>query len=123
MPKYWRTSDVHCHNGVDMEFRSDLAWELLRHFGLVAGHTGREDSTGRAVLDIMPASEAVARAFAIADLFVETAESRGDIRPYTDEDAAKSFAMAGTLSRERSKAEYPRAAKLAELAEEAKAGS
>jgi hypothetical protein len=81
MPKeYWRTVGF---NGAsaDLEFRASLALKLVEHFGLVAAKRpeGALDTTDPGVTLLQPEA-LVARCFAIADVFVDTAESRGAIR-------------------------------------------
>lgn len=105
---YWPTTSDCPGNGAILELRSALAWELLERFALVAGDTRREDSAGRAVLDIMPAEAVVTRAFNLADLFVAAAEARGELRPFTDADKVKAFAFGGKLSRLKYSVQFPR---------------
>lgn len=106
--RYWPTSDVQCPNGVSLELRTKLAWELITHYGLVAGVTKREDSSGRAILDVMDVPEVVSRAFALVDAFMALVENRGEIKPYSDDDAAKTFARGGELKKIMGESEYPR---------------
>ena len=81
MPKeYWRTVGF---NGpiADLEFRASLALKLVEHFGLVAAKRpeGALDTTDPGVTLLQPEA-LVARCFAIADVFVDTAETRSAIR-------------------------------------------
>lgn len=66
-------------------FKSDLKFRLvitfLEKWGMVAGHSEREDSAGRAVTDLVPVDQTVERAFIMADLVVTEAERRGWLAP------------------------------------------
>lgn len=64
----------------EFEIRSEIALRMLEKWGAVAGKNGGADSTGRAFLDLQPPEEFVARCFKIADLFVDTAIERGELR-------------------------------------------
>lgn len=70
-----------------LEFKANLALDFLeKGFAVVAGKfTDLEDSVGRSRLLMQEPQELVDRAFAIADAFVTTAESRGLIRNMTPE--------------------------------------
>lgn len=114
--KRWPLSHVNTVGGYLLDLRSGLAWEIIRTYGLVAGHSNRQDSTGRAVLDLLPVKDVVERAFALADLFVDTAEARGEIKDLTEADAEASHRRAGELSRIAHDAEFPRSGRLHEEA-------
>lgn len=55
-----------------------IALELLTRWGMVAGmDIGREDTAGRAVMELMPVEEVVDRAVSMAKLFVQRLENDG----------------------------------------------
>ena len=70
-------------NGFKMEWRSQIALELIRAFGAIAGKRGSDDSSGKSTLDLQTPEELVERCFKIADLYMATVEQRGDIQPAT----------------------------------------
>lgn len=81
MAEYWqKESDWQLNYDVLFELRASIALDLLKHWGLVAGKSDREDSSGRAICDLQNPEEAVTRAFNIAELFIQTAESKGYIK-------------------------------------------
>lgn len=91
--------------GVYLELRSGVALRLLEHFGIVAGKRDKEDTVGRAAYDLQSPAEAVARCFALADAFVDTAESRGDVQIHSMTDEERS-AKIGKLERIKTDAMY-----------------
>ena len=103
---YWPLEMTAMDKGFVFELRSQLAWELIHHFAIVAGAEGGEDSQGRAKLRLLTTGEVVVRAYAIADEFVTTAEARAELRQvsYTDEQAME---RSGALARIKSRAEFP----------------
>lgn len=56
-----------------------LAIVLVEKWGLVAGDTGNEDSTGRAKVDLMPPAELAIRACDIAESIYKELRSRNMI--------------------------------------------
>ena len=91
-----------------LDWRAHLAWSLLSQWSLVAGVTCREDSSGRAVCDVMPATDVVARAFDIVDEFIRIGERDGNITLQTEEMESESHRRIGELERIQNKAMYPR---------------
>jgi hypothetical protein len=84
--------------GIRTSYRTERAWQLLSQLALVAGKDGGEDSTGRARIVAMLPEETVARAFALADAFVDTAIERGGIREVSAEEVEAELIRAGELS-------------------------
>jgi hypothetical protein len=60
-----------------MTLKGDMAWELIKRFGLIAGEPEGEDSSGRAVMRAMDTIEVVARACAITEATWNEFEKRG----------------------------------------------
>lgn len=81
---FWAKPELdarYAQHGHVLNMRGNLAVILIEKWGTVAGHIReKEDSGGRAVLDVMPASDVVDRAFEIADLTVAELERREWIR-------------------------------------------
>lgn len=102
--KYWPHSGMTAGAGGKFELRSSMAAILIEKWGMVAGKPGGEDSSGRRTLDILSPEEVVERAYAVADLLVDTAEKRGELVLETDEDVSASFQRVGELERIRSEA-------------------
>lgn len=106
--QYWPPTHAYDASGAQMELRASLAWNLIHHFGIVTAKPGEaEDSSGRNVLVNMSPEDTVARAFALADAFVDTAEARGEIRSQTEAGVEQAFARGGDLDRIRTDAQYP----------------
>src|SRR5438309_11216444 len=103
---YWPLEMTAMDKGFVFELRSQLAWELIQRFALIAADDGGEDSHGRAKLRLLTTGEVVVRAYAIADEFVTTAEARAELRQvsYSDEAAME---RSGALARIKSRAEFP----------------
>jgi hypothetical protein len=81
--KYFPT-DYH-HTAITLEARASIALQIIcTNSSLIAGVEDGEDSTGRARIRRCKAEEVAAYAFALADAFMDTCESRGDVRPFTD---------------------------------------
>lgn len=95
--QYWPLSNSVGKFGLLMEFRSAMAWQLIERFGLISGRRGTEDSQGRAAIEEMPPAEIVQRAFAIADEFVEAAQSRGELKEFTEADLHDAYSRIGQL--------------------------
>ena len=91
--------------GLQVEIRSAFAHKLIEHFGIISGHTIREDSQGRAVIDLLDPKLVVERAFAISDAMFDEMERRGDIGPRTMSQEEIEAAR-GKLARIRSDAEW-----------------
>lgn len=72
--------DDFCGGGL-ADMRTRLGWQLIDHFGIIAGTRGKEDSAGRATFDLQEPKEAVARAFSIVDAFIEEASRADGFRP------------------------------------------
>jgi hypothetical protein len=72
-----------------LEARAAIALKLIEHFAVVAGFPEGEDSAGRAKVRLQTANELVKRAFEIADLFVDLAETRSEIRETTHKEPAE----------------------------------
>lgn len=104
--RYWPLEVTGQDRGYRMELRAALAWELIHHFGSVAGEDGGEDSQGRSKLRLQTPGELVSRVYSIVDIFIAAAEQREEIRAIdmTEEEA---YERAGELARLRSRAEYP----------------
>jgi hypothetical protein len=102
---YSQSHAIETRWGVQWEMRSDLAWDLLKHFGSVAAKTDGEDKAGRAKLELQEPAEVVERVFTIVDLFVERIEQRGGLRPepMTQEQRAERY---GKLERIKNDAAY-----------------
>lgn len=109
--KYWPTSIAAHHFGCQMECRASFVWDLLKH-ALYTGTRGKEDSAGRAALELLPPREIIDRAYAIVDLFVAEAETRGELREFTESDLESTFKRGGELQRIKNVAEYPRTARV-----------
>ena len=98
--QFWPPSLSQSETGCHLEFRANLAWGLLERFALVAANNPtREDSSGRAVHELLPAQEAVDRCFELADAFVDKAVQRKEIRQYTDAEQEAAFRRSGELVR------------------------
>lgn len=71
-----------------IEFRSSLALGLLYRStsNFIAADDAGEDSAGRQKLRLQTSKELVSKAFAIADEFVDTVESRGDFKEVSVEE-------------------------------------
>lgn len=93
--KYWPVIGI--THAIHMEARADFAAELIRHWGQVAGTTGKEDSAGRAKIDLASPQDVVDRAFEIADCFFAKMEERQDIRLVSLEDVIKAEEGIGKL--------------------------
>ncbi len=81
--KYWpeETGSIDfVLKGVVFSLRATFAYELIKHFGSIAGKLGPEDKSGRASIILQEPKELVDRCFQIADLFVEKAEKLGEIK-------------------------------------------
>lgn len=104
--RYWPLETSHLERGYSFELRSALTWELIHHFGAVAGADGGEDSAGRAKLRLSTPGELVTRCYEITDMFMQACQERGEIRDLgmSDEEAAEET---GRIMRIRSRAEYP----------------
>jgi hypothetical protein len=100
--KYFGLSGDGVVVGARLALRATLAWELIGHFGIVAGEPDGEDSAGRAKLATLDPRGLVARAFAIADAFVELAEARGEVAVWDKDAAVAACQMTGDLERIRS---------------------
>jgi hypothetical protein len=98
------TNPGYVAKGFELDLRAEFAWELLNHFGVVAGKPGAEDTAGRSICDLQAPAELVERACQIAEQTVSAFEARGWIRrpTVTAEEAAreegrlKSIAMRAT---------------------------
>ncbi len=103
--QYWPLETGQQDRGYRLELRSNLAWDLIHHFGSVAADIGGEDTAGRAKLRLQTSDELVARCFAIADAFVTQSEARSEIQGYdiTEEEA---YQKAGRMAKLRSRAEF-----------------
>lgn len=108
--KYWKVEGYYVNEGVAIELRAALAWQLIGHFALVTGKAEGEDSTGRQKFDSMPAKELVARAFAIVDEYIESAEAREELRApsQTIEEALKEEARLGDIKTDLELGRYER---------------
>ena len=109
--EYWSNPDssprvVEC--GYGLELRANIALILIEKWGAVTGDVTREDSQGRAVVDLIEEPKLVARCFTIADLFVAEAEQRGAIRAET-RTSEEIATRAGALRRLGSRAEWQEA--------------
>lgn len=84
--QYWKSPMEYITKPhADLEMRASMAWELISHFGSVAAiYHGKEDRTGRAMLDLQSPEELVTRCFAIADAFANMAEERSEIRYFPE---------------------------------------
>lgn len=76
MNLYYPNEMKNVDNGVAMELRAQLAWELLRTNGVLMAKPDGEDSSGRQALAPMPPKELAERALAIAEAFVSVCEDR-----------------------------------------------
>lgn len=70
---FWAADDSYklMDHGWNLSFKGSMATILVERWGTVAGSTGREDSQGRAYIDLMPVAEVVGRAVEMADLLVD----------------------------------------------------
>jgi hypothetical protein len=84
MKQYWNVLGL--DNSIILEMRARLAWKMIDHYGIVSCATDKEDSQGRARLDLLSPEQVVNRAFAIADVFVSRCEEREAIRETTLEE-------------------------------------
>lgn len=57
--------------GWQFTLKGNIAVSLVEKWGTVAGTTGREDSQGRAFVELATPKEVVMRAFTMADMVVE----------------------------------------------------
>ena len=92
--QYWPDVSTIHNGGYRLEARANLALVLMEKFAIVAGTRGPEDSNGRAAYELLSPGEVVERAYALADLFMDRAEERGDVREW---DAEESFRRGGEL--------------------------
>ncbi len=85
MKEYWPNPELDAGpamNGNVMSLPGRIALFLIQRWGLVNGKIrGEEDSAGRAVLDVMPVSDVIQRAFDMAEQAVVELERRQWIRP------------------------------------------
>ena len=67
-------------NGFKLEARASMAYDLMRHYGLIAMKLvdGREFSEPQ--YGLLSPAELVTRCFRIADLYFDEVERRGEIR-------------------------------------------
>jgi hypothetical protein len=81
---YWPNPELDGRFSIDgnaMNLPGRIALVLIEKWGTVAGHIrDKEDSSGRAVLDVMPVADVVERAFSMAELAVRELERREWIR-------------------------------------------
>ena len=89
MPKtsYWPDERFHLPglSHWNLEVRTTIALHLIETYGAVAGKQSQtNDGADRNYLILQTPEELVERCFAIADLFVDTAERRGEVRPALD---------------------------------------
>ena len=81
MEKYWDNPDLDprfATVGFTMNLPGRMAVVFLEKWGVVTGKIrGEEDSAGRAVLDVMPVTDVVERAFEMAEQAVAELERRG----------------------------------------------
>lgn len=91
--QYWPSDEPYKHTGCcTLETRASIALSLICQWGTVAGiNMDREDKSGRAVMDLQPPEVLVERCFRIADLFVDQAEQRGEIKPLPEKEPKKVF--------------------------------
>ncbi len=82
--QYWPNENLdgrYAIGGFALNMRGAIALHLVEKWGTVAGEIAdKEDSAGRAVLDVMPPADVVERAFTLADLTVNELEKREWIR-------------------------------------------
>ena len=82
--KYWQNElTSKAIYGVSFEIRTEFAWRLVHHFGLIASMEDGEDRVGRAKLKLLEPQQVVERAFALSDAFFDMAEARGGMREET----------------------------------------
>lgn len=85
MEGYWPNTEVDTRFAADgfvMNLSGRIALILIEKWGTVAGHIrDKEDSVGRAVLDVMPVADVVERAFDMAEQATAELERRQWIRP------------------------------------------
>jgi hypothetical protein len=100
--QYWPDELTHIANfGAFFEMRTELAWQLIRQYGLVSGTPDGEDSGGRSKHTNMTVRETVDRCFDLADEFVDAAEDRGGIRVPILTEEQKAARRAGLVKLER----------------------
>ena len=84
MKEYWPNTEIDGRfaiEGLVMSLPGRIALILIEKWGTVAGHIReKEDSSGRAVLDVMPVEDVVKRAFDMAELATVELERRKWIR-------------------------------------------
>ncbi len=85
MKEYWPNPELDAApaiNGNVLSLPGRIALILIEKWGAVNGKIrGEEDSAGRAVLDVMPVSDVIQRAFDMAEQAVAELERRQWIRP------------------------------------------
>ena len=83
--QFWPNTEIDlkpAHAGFKLNLRGDIALHLIERWGEVTGSIReKEDTAGRAVLDVMPVKDVVERAFHMADLAVAELELRVWIKP------------------------------------------
>jgi hypothetical protein len=62
-----------------LNVRAEMAWDLVRTYGSVAGKPGPDNDSGRPTIALQSPTELVERCFEIADLFLDRADANGDI--------------------------------------------
>lgn len=77
--KYFPVSTLRDDRGFILGARASIALRILDHFAIIAATDGGEDSAGRHRLKLHEPEQLVARAFEIANLFIEQAEQQGEI--------------------------------------------
>ncbi len=77
LTKAWSDPRITCCHQTAMTMKGDMAWELIKRFGLIAGDPTGEDSSGRAIMRAMDTTEVVARACCIAETAWNEFEKRG----------------------------------------------
>ena len=105
--QFWPPEEAVSTSGMRLEIRAQLAWNLLERYALIAGTRGPEDSQGRAATDLLAADVVVDRCFRIADLFVDRALERKELREFSAADVEQAYKRSGELARIRNGAEYP----------------
>ncbi len=74
---YRGASEVIIYGRFAFDPRAELAKELVKHFGVIAGVTDGEDSAGRQKIRMQESAELVERACNISDLMFAQFEARG----------------------------------------------
>ena len=77
MEKYFRREIECVPKGAVTNLKFEVAFEIVRQNGILAGRRGIEDSQGRAAYELLDAVEVASRAIQIADAFVNLAEIKG----------------------------------------------